>query len=1437
MERELLKFFELIKFEPSLYYSFETASLKMAEYEKLNNQFTLIIEMERLVEPSIFDALKKAFLAFPYHLNLKLIVKQQDKIKEDQVNLYYGYFLDTYLQGSSAFKLLRKQKLMLVNDEIIIRLNSKLLQESLASFEQLLRDSFAAVGFKQKMIFELESLKDEEVAKLIEIEKDKAIAQSVQDVAKEDIERVNKRNNGFYKKSLEDALVLEIEDIKNEDQNITTKGQIFLVDIFDYRSGGKPIYTVYITNKKRSIALKLRENQRFTLKFIASLKEGMMIKVTGDMKQDFNQEYILDPKVIEILADAPARLDHASEKRVELHLHTKMSAMDGITNIEDYVERALAFGHKAIAITDHGVVQSFPDAQNAVKGKNIKMIYGMEAYVVENKIAPVRYPVDKKLKESTYVVFDLETTGLSARHDEIIEIGAVKVKDGVIIDQFQSFVNPRRKISAFSKQLTGIDDEMVLSAPVFEKIAQSFLDFIKGSILVAHNASFDYDFLNAKLRENKFIEINLPVIDTLGLAKCIYPNQKSFSLGALAKSVGIAYDDESAHRADYDVKVLSEAFNMMTAKLDELKVVNLREINSLSPANAWDKNRNSHMTILVQNEIGLKNLYKLVSISHTEYISEVPLIPRDVLEAHREGLLIGSGCFNGEVFDIAQTKSELELINALAFYDFIEIQPIENYSYLVDTGRIESQERIIQYLKDIIFASAKVEKLVVATGDAHYLDPDDRMFRDVFIMAKAKNALRHPLYDYKKRVKQSPRQHFRTTQEMIEGLNYLDQSKAYELVVVNTNKIADMIENIKPIKGKLLTPKLKDIDAQAEIEKLVYTNGEAKYGKPLPSLIEKRVVKELGAISKNGFGVIYYLAHLLVKKSKDDGYLVGSRGSVGSSLVATLSGITEVNPLIPHYVCSKCKHLELFTDGSVKSGYDLEDKACPDCGNLMSGEGQDIPFETFLGFEGEKVPDIDLNFSSEYQPLAHEYTKKILGEANVFRAGTISTVAEKTTFGFARNYFEEIGQTDVREADLKRIVRYCEGVKRTTGQHPGGLIVVPNDRDIHDFTPVQYPADAIDSGWKTTHFKFEALHDDVLKLDILGHDDPSMLRMLHNLTGIDPEEIPMNDHKVLSLFTSPKALNVSPMEILSGTGTSGVPEFGTPTAKEILGDAKPTKFSELIQVSGLSHGTNVWRGNAQVLMRDRVATLMDVIGCRDDIMTYLVQHGLKDKDAFEIMEKVRKGKGVNEEHETLMKKHDVPDWYIESCKKIEYMFPKAHAVAYIMMALRVAWYKVYHPLAYYAAFFTIRTNTYEIPTMSKGYEAVKLRLEEILKKKTERSPDYKNKEKDLEDVFMLTLEMYARGFKIENVSLEKSEAKHFILNVETNSLIPPFISLEGLGETAAESIVKGRLDKPFVSKLDLVNRTSLNQTLLKEFERSGMLKELDEDDQLTLKLF
>jgi DNA polymerase III subunit alpha, Gram-positive type len=1436
MQRELIKFFELIKFEPSLYYSFENANLLIAEYDKKNKVFVIKIEIIKLLEPSIYLALKQALLGFPYGVDLKIMVKDQSSITEDQVNLYFAFFIDNYLKGSSAYQLLRKLKVLLVNNQIIVRLNSRLLQESLTSFENLLRDSFKIVGFEQPLVFELVTLDNEEVAKLIEQEKNKALEQGSQELAKPE-DKINKRNNGFYRKSLEEAIEVEIQDLKNEDVNVIVKGQVFLVDVFDYRSGGRPIYTIYITNQKRSIGVKLRENQRFTLNFITSIKEGMVLKVTGDMKPDFYGEYNLEPKVIEILTTPTPRQDIANEKRVELHLHTKMSSMDGITDAEEYIKRALAYGHKAIAITDHGVVQAFPDAQNAAKGKDIKVIYGMEAYVVDDKIHPVRNSKDLNLKSSSYVLFDIETTGLSARHDEIIEIGAVKVQNGVIIDQFQSFVNPRRKITNFSKQLTGIDDAMVLGAPTFEQIIPEFINFIKDSVLVAHNAGFDYDFINTKLRANKFSEINQPLIDTLTLAKCIYPNQKTFSLGSLAKGVGIAYDEEAAHRADYDAKILTDIFNIMLAKLDELKVINLNQINTLSPDNAWNKNRNYHVTLLAQNEIGLKNLYEIVSLSHLKYISEVPLVPRSELEKHRAGILLGSACFNGEIFEVAQTKSELELLKAMDFYDFIEVQPLENYSYLVDIGKVESPDRIIQYLKDIIYGADKINKMVVATGDAHYLDPEEKMFRDVFIYAKAKNAMRHPLYDYKRRVKESPRQHFRTTAEMMEGFLYLDQSKAYEIVVLNSNKVADMIEPLKPIKGKLLTPKLDGVDAQLEIEKLVATSASDKYGLPLPPLIEQRILKELNAIRKNNFGVIYYLAHLLVKKSRDDGYLVGSRGSVGSSLVATLAGITEVNPLPPHYLCKNCKHHQFFEDGSVKSGYDLKDIACPKCGQLMSGEGQDIPFETFLGFEGEKVPDIDLNFSSEYQPLAHEYTKQLLGEKNVFRAGTISTVAEKTTFGFARNYYEEIGETNIREADLKRVVRYCEGVKRTTGQHPGGLIVVPSDKDIHDFTPVQYPADSIDANWKTTHFKFEALHDDILKLDLLGHDDPSMLRMLHLLTDINPEDIPMNDPKVLSLFTTPSSLNVKPTEILSGTGTSGVPEFGTATAKEILGDAKPTKFSELIQVSGLSHGTNVWRGNAQVLIKEKVATLMDVIGCRDDIMIYLMQHGLKDKEAFEIMEKVRKGKGLNSDNEKLMLSHDVPSWYVDSCKKIKYMFPKAHAVAYIMMALRVAWYKVYYPLAYYAAFFTIRSATFEIETMTKSYQDIKKRLEEIIRKKAERSPDLKNKEKDLEDVLMLALEMNARGFKIENISLEKSQAKTFILNPESNSLIPPFMTLEGLGVTAAESIVKARSEKPFVSKIDLMNRTSLNQTLLKEFEKRGLLKELDEDDQLTLKLF
>lgn len=1436
MQRELIKFFELIKFEPSLFYSFENAELITADYDKKQKYFDLKIKVENLLEPSIFDSLRKALVDFPFNVQLQILVTNQPQISQDQANLYFQYFIDFHLKGASAYQLLKKQKVFLNNGQIVVRLNSKLLQESLTSYEKVIKESFIMVGFTHPIVFELEPLADEQVAKLIEQEKAKAIENITQESLKPE-DKINKRNNGYYKKSIDEAVEVEIQDLKNEDVNVIVKGQIFMIDVFDYRSGGRPIYTIYITNEKRSIGVKLRENQRFTNEFIASLKEGMMIKVTGDMKPDFYSEYNLEPKVIEILAPVPPRADNASEKRVELHLHTKMSAMDGIADAEDYIKRALAYGHKAIAITDHGVVQAFPDAQNAAKGKDIKVIYGMEAYVVEPKISAVRNPTDKKLKAASFVLFDIETTGLSARHDEIIEIGAVKVVDGAIVDQFQSFVNPRRKITSFAKELTGIDDAMVLAAPTFEQIAPKFMEFIKDSILVAHNAGFDYDFVNTKLRENKFVEIKQPLIDTLNLAKCIYPNQKTFSLGSLAKGVGIPYDDEAAHRADYDTKVLSDIFNLMLARLEELKVSNLNQINDLSPENAWDKNRNYHVTILAKNEIGLKNLYQLVSLSHIKYISEVPLIPKDELTKYREGLILGSACFNGEVFEIAQTKSEVELMKIMEFFDFIEVQPLENYSYLVDTGKVESQDRIVQYLKDIIYAAGRINKLVVATGDAHYLDPNQQMFRDVFIFAKAKNALRHPLFDYKRRVKNSPKQHFRTTQEMMDGFLFLDQSKAYEIVVVNSNKIADMIEPLKPIKGKLLTPKLNNIDAQAEIEKLVESSSKAKYGDQLPELITNRLTKELNAIRKNNFGVIYYLAHLLVKKSKDDGFLVGSRGSVGSSLVATFAGITEVNPLPPHYLCKQCKHHQFFNDGAIKSGYDLPDISCPKCGNLMSGEGQDIPFETFLGFEGEKVPDIDLNFSSEYQPQAHEYTKQILGEKNVYRAGTISTVAEKTTFGFARNYFEEVGAANIREADLKRVVRYCEGVKRTTGQHPGGLIVVPGDKDIHDFTPVQYPADSVDADWKTTHFKFEALHDDILKLDLLGHDDPSMLRMLHLLTGINPEEIPMNDQKVLSLFTTPSALNVKPLEILSGTGTSGVPEFGTPTAKEILQDAKPTKFSELIQVSGLSHGTNVWRGNAQVLIKEKIATLMDVIGCRDDIMTYLMQHNLKDKEAFEIMERVRKGKGLTPENEKLMTDKNVPDWYIDSCKKIKYMFPKAHAVAYIMMALRVAWYKVYHPLAYYAAFFTIRSATFEIETMTKSYNDIKKRLEEIIKKKAERSPDLKNKEKELEDVLLLALEMNARGFKIENISLDKSQAKTFIMNPETNTLIPPFITLEGLGENQAESIIVARQEKPFVSKNDLVNRTSLNQTLLKQFDKLGLLKELDEDDQLTLKLF
>jgi len=1442
MQVEMGKFLNSINSDEEVLNAFSNAKLIEAKINNKAEKFKILIEIPEILDIKIYQKFNDSLKKFPYKCNVTFKVANHDSINEVAVNVYYKQFINEHLQGLPIFEALIKLKPILVGQQIIIYVSSKILQESISSFSEVLRTSFKNAGFYQPVVLELKQPDEEEVERIIEEERQRLIKSSLElEKQKNIVVDSNKKNTSFYKERNNNVIEVDLSSIKDDDSNVAFSARIFKIDVRQLRRGN--LYLIYVTDDKDSILIKLRENANFTNEFLSSLQEEMHIRATGKVIYDqFEHDSVFDPRKIEILDVNDERIDEEIEKRVELHLHTNMSTLDGVCNIEKYVKRAIKYGHKALAVTDHGVVQAYPDAQNAIKGTDLKIIYGMEGYIVNEKLPMTINDANIKLDDAVFTVIDIETTGLSNRYDDIIEIGAVKIKNGLEIDSFHSFINPKKRLSSITKEITGITDEMLIGAPLFEDIATNLRKFLQNTIFVAHNASFDFEFINEFFKKHTKEGIYNPVIDTLSLARSIYPHLKSYSLGSVSRSLNVAYLEDEAHRADYDARVLSEVFERMRPKIiNELHVLFHNQLGSLSPENAWSKTYPTHMIFLVKNTTGLKNLYNLVSLSHTKYFSGVPRIPRGIIEKYREGLLIGSACFNGEIFEIAANQSKEKLIEAIKFYDFIEIQHLDNYSYLIDSKSIEGYEKLKTVLTNLVEEAQNLNKIVVATGDCHYLDPKDKIYRDVYIVAKAKEARRHPLYDYRNPTRENPNQHFRTTKEMLEGVSFLGDKLAHEIVVTNTNKIADMIDTILPVQDQLYTPTLPNIDAQKEIEKLCYDNAKRIYGDPIPSIVLERLEKELGKIRDNKFGVIYYLAYRLVEKSKNDGYLVGSRGSVGSSLVATLSGITEVNPLPPHYLCPECKHSEFFSDGSIKSGYDLDDKICPLCGHMMSGEGHNIPFETFLGINGDKVPDIDLNFSGDYQWQAHNYTKELLGEDNVFRAGTISTVAEKTAFGFARNYyFDELKRERVRNAELARLAHYCEGVKRTTGQHPGGIIVIPLDKDVHDFTPVQYPADDLTASWKTTHFKFEAIHEEILKLDILGHDDPTALRMLKDLTGINPVTLPLNDHKVLSLFTSTEALKVKPDDIYSNTGVSGIPEFGTIITKRILEDAKPHKFSELVQISGLAHGTNVWKGNAQDLIKSGVGTIMDVIGCRDDVMTYLVEKGLPAIDAFKIMENVRKKeRQITSQQENLMRNNNVPEWYIDSAKKIQYMFPKAHAVAYVCMALRVAWYKVYRPLEYYATYFSVRCQSYDLESMMMTHKELKERLHRLYENINDRSIDsqIRNKEKDLEDVILMSLEMVARGYKFSNISLEKSEAKRFAIDYDNNALIPPFVTVAGLGEAVAESIIKARADQPFLSKQDFITRTSINTTQLKYLEKKGVLDFLDEEDQLTLKLF
>ncbi|MCC3357435.1 PolC-type DNA polymerase III [Bacillus sp. REN16] len=1210
----------------------------------------------------------------------------------------------------------------------------------------------------------------------------------------------------------------EISSILDEERRIAVQGYIFFAETRELRSG-RTLLTFKITDYTDSILVKVFSRDKEDVHLLQAIKKGMWVRVRGSIQNDtFVRDLVMLANDINEIKPMNERKDTApdGEKRVELHLHSPMSQMDAVTSVSQLVGQAKKWGHTAIALTDHAVAQSFPEAYSAAKKNGIKMIYGVEANLVDDGV-PIAYNSQhRNLEEDTYVVFDVETTGLSAVYNTIIELAAVKVRNGEIIDRFESFANPHHRLSATTIDLTGITDDMVRSAPEVSEVLLKFHDWAEDGILVAHNASFDMGFLNVGYKKAGLKPAANPVIDTLELARFLHPDLKNHRLNTLCKKFDIELTQH--HRAIYD----AEATGYLTVKLlkdaAEKEIVYHDQLNDyMGQGKAYQRSRPYHATLLAQNDVGLKNLFKLVSISHMNYFYRVPRIPRSQLQKYREGILVGSACDKGEVFEGMMQKSPEEVESIAGFYDYLEVQPPSNYKHLIELDLIQNERELKDILRNIVSLGEKLNLPVVATGNVHYLNPEDHIYRKILVRSQggANPMNRHSL----------PEVHFRTTNEMLDCFSFLDKVKAKEIVVTNTQKVADMIGDVKPIKDDLYTPKIEG--AEDEIRDMSYVMARSIYGEELPDIVEKRLEKELKSIIGHGFAVIYLISHKLVKKSLDDGYLVGSRGSVGSSLVATMTEITEVNPLPPHYVCPDCKHSEFFNDGSVGSGFDLPDKVCPNCGANYKKDGHDIPFETFLGFKGDKVPDIDLNFSGEYQPRAHNYTKVLFGEDYVYRAGTIGTVAEKTAYGYVKGYANDHNLT-MRGAETDRLVAGCTGVKRTTGQHPGGIIVVPDYMDIFDFSPIQFPADDTNSEWKTTHFDFHSIHDNVLKLDILGHDDPTVIRMLQDLSGIDPKTIPTDDPEVMKIFSGTESLGVTEEQIMCKTGTLGIPEFGTRFVRQMLEDTKPTTFSELVQISGLSHGTDVWLGNAQELIHNSICTLSEVIGCRDDIMVYLIYKGLDPSLAFKIMESVRKGKGLTDEFIEEMKKNDVPDWYIDSCLKIKYMFPKAHAAAYVLMAVRIAYFKVHLPLLYYAAYFTVRADDFDVDAMVRGSSTIRARLEEINAKGLDASP----KEKNLLTVLELALEMCERGFSFKKIDLYRSSASEFI--IDGDALIPPFNSIPGLGTNAAINIVKAREHGEFLSKEDLQKRGKVSKTIMEYLENHGCLEDMPEQNQLSL---
>ena len=1227
----------------------------------------------------------------------------------------------------------------------------------------------------------------------------------------------------IYGRDFEDEPIA-IEKIVGEMGEVTIRCQVMTLETREIRNE-KTIVIMSVTDFTDSIVLKIfTRNDQLQELLDGGLAKGAFLKIKGVTTIDkFDSELTIGSVVgIKKIADfTSTRADTSPEKRVELHCHTKMSDMDGVSDVKDIVKRAMKWGHKAIAITDHGDVQAFPDANHAVPpDSDFKIIYGVEAYLVDDLKDIIVDSKGQSLNDS-YVVFDLETTGLSPDKNKIIEIGAVKVVDGAITERFSTFVNPEVPIPYNIEQLTSIKDDMVLDAPRIEEILPEFMKFCEGTVMVAHNAEFDTGFIR-KNCERMGLPFDFTIADTVALARILLPQLNRFKLDTVAKAVGVSLDHH--HRAVDDAACTAEIFVKFIEMLHERGMETLDDVNQMGATSPElvKKLKSHHAIILATNDIGRINLYRLVSMSHLTYFHKTPRVPKSEFVKYREGLLLGSACEAGELYRaILDGRPEEEIIRLVKFYDYLEIQPIGNNSFMLrdEKSAINSVEELQDINRRIVKLGETFNKLVVATCDVHFLDPEDEVYRRIIMAGKG----------FKDADDQAPL-FLRTTEEMLKEFEYLGSTKAEEVVITNPGKIADMCEKIAPVRPDKCPPVIENSDQM--LRDICYTKAHSMYGEELPSIVKERLDRELNSIISNGYAVMYIIAQKLVWKSNEDGYLVGSRGSVGSSFAATMSGITEVNPLQAHYRCAYCKYSD-FDSPEVKafsgrSGCDMPDKICPVCGKKLVKDGFDIPFETFLGFKGNKEPDIDLNFSGEYQSKAHKYTEVIFGAGQTFRAGTIGTLADKTAFGYVKNYFEERGSKK-RNCEINRIVQGCTGVRRSTGQHPGGIVVLPVGEDINSFTPVQHPANDMTTDTVTTHFDYHSIDHNLLKLDILGHDDPTMIRMLQDLTGVDPTKIPLDDPQVMSLFQNTSALGITPDQIDGcPVGSLGIPEFGTDFVIQMLLDTKPQCFSDLIRIAGLGHGTDVWLGNAQTLIQEGKATISTAICCRDDIMIYLINMGMDPSLSFTTMESVRKGKGLKPEMEEAMKAVGVPDWYIWSCKKIKYMFPKAHAAAYVMMAWRIAYCKVNYPLAYYAAYFSIRASAFSYEIMCQGQQ----HLEAVMADYKKRSDSLSQKEQASLKDMKLVQEMYARGFDFLPIDLFKAHSRNF--QIMDGKIMPSLNSIDGLGEKAADAIVEAAKKGPFLSKDDFRERSKASKTIVELLDTLGILGDLPESNQISL---